>query len=161
MARSIYLLVYNSRLFPAHWVLWIPSKNNAKIGKVIEAAGDVATGFDITFARNFNIGELTRTHQLVELAQVDDAHIVDTSGDGSNYAERESEGNLVAQDKIEEAALRVPAPVKSLRSASSVSRSQVELRNCQTWVYEVMEQLVKDGIVDESVLEVVRKAPKN
>ncbi|KAF4999989.1 hypothetical protein FDECE_11337 [Fusarium decemcellulare] len=154
MARSIYLLVYNSRLFPAHWVLWIPSKDNTKIGKVIEAAGDVATGFDITFERNFNIGELTRTHELVELAQVDDDHIVDTLGDGSNYAERESEGNLVAQDKIEEAALRVPAPVKSLRSASSVSRSQVELRNCQTWILEVMEQLVKDAIVDEAVLEV-------
>ncbi|KAJ4314364.1 hypothetical protein N0V84_008944 [Fusarium piperis] len=161
MARTIYLIVYNSRLFPAHWVIWIPSQSDLKIGKVINAAGDVLTGFDITFERNYNIAEESRPHQVILLGQVDDAHIVDVPGDGSYRAESESQGNLVAWDPIEEAGLNTPAPVKSLRPVSSSSHSRVEIRNCQTWVREVVEKLVESDIMNESALETVWNAPKN
>lgn len=121
MARTISLIVYNSRLFPAHWVIWIPSQSDPRIGKIINAAGDVLTGFDITFERNYDISAESRPHKVIPLGQVEDVHAVDVPGDGSHRVESESQGNLVAWDPIEEAGLSTPAPVKSLRSVSSVS----------------------------------------
>ncbi|RSL69736.1 hypothetical protein CEP54_002105 [Fusarium duplospermum] len=161
MVRTIFLIVYNNRLFPAHWVIWIPSQSDPNIGKIINAAGDVLTGFDITFERNYNISAENRPHQVISLGQVEDGDVVDVPGDGSHRVESESQGDLVAWDPIEEAGLSIPAPVKSLRPVSSSSHSRVEIRNCQTWVCEVVEKLVQDGIMHESALEVVQNAPKN
>ncbi|KAI8669991.1 PNPLA domain-containing protein [Fusarium sp. Ph1] len=161
MARTIYLIVYNSRLFPAHWVIWIPSQSDPDIDKIINAAGDVLTGFDITFERNYNITAESRPHQVISLGQVEDGDVIDVPGDGSHRVESESQGDPVAWDPIEEAGLSTPAPVKSLRPVSTSSHSRVELRNCQTWVREVVEKLVQGGIMHESALESVRNAPKN
>ncbi|KAJ3454012.1 hypothetical protein MRS44_018644 [Fusarium solani] len=161
MARTIYLIVYNSRLFPAHWVIWIPSQSDPNIGKIINAAGDVLTGFDITIERNYSIAAESRPHQVISLSQVEDVHVVDVPGDGSHRVESESQGNLVAWDPIEEAGLSIPAPIKSLRLVSHSSHSRVEIRNCQTWVREVVEKLVQSGIMHESALEVAQNAPKN
>lgn len=120
MARTIYLIVYNSRLFPAHWAIWIPSQSDPDIGRIINAAGDVLTGFDITFERNYDITAETRPHQVISLGQVGDGDVIDVPGDGSHRVESESQGDLVAWDSIEEAGLSTPAPVKSLRPVSSV-----------------------------------------
>ncbi|KAL2683282.1 hypothetical protein Neosp_007752 [[Neocosmospora] mangrovei] len=121
MARTIFLIVYNSRLFPAHWAIWIPSQSDPNVGKIVNAAGDVLTGFDITFERNYNISAESRPHQLISLGNVQDGHVVDVPGDGRYRVESQSQGDLVAYDLIEEAGLNTPAPVKSLRSISNVS----------------------------------------
>jgi hypothetical protein len=111
MTREVYLIIYHSPLFPAHWALYVPSVNNPKVGKKIHVFGDVAKGFEHEFLRNYNPTGTQRRHSLVLLAEVEDQHVVDVPGDGSQSADK------TATDGIEQMALSIPAPTKSLTSS--------------------------------------------
>jgi len=113
MTRDIHLIFYPSPLFPAHWGLWIPSVGNPQIGKMVHVVGDVATGFEHQFKRNYSLITTTRRYDLVLLAKVDDKHVVDVPGNGEGSSDKNP------ADDIERKALTVPAPGKSLISASS------------------------------------------
>ncbi|KAH7016841.1 hypothetical protein EDB80DRAFT_272929 [Ilyonectria destructans] len=114
MSFSVYILVYTSRLFPAHWALWIPSRRDPAIGKRVHATGDARVGFEVEFDRNYNIEQTSRQHQLVHLAQVQDTFISDASCiSGPLSSERQP------CDKIEEVALSLPPPGPSLVASSS------------------------------------------
>lgn len=108
-------------IIPCPLGIWIPSQSGPNVGKIITSTGDVLTGFDITFKRNYSIAAESRPHQLVSLGSVQDGRVVDVPGDGRYRVESESQGDLMAYDPIEEAGLNTPAPAKSLRSISSVS----------------------------------------
>ncbi|OAL55170.1 hypothetical protein IQ07DRAFT_582700 [Pyrenochaeta sp. DS3sAY3a] len=156
MPRTISLVVYNSRLFPAHWALWIPSLSDPNCGKRIHAEGDALTGFVVYFERNYNISTTTRTHQVIPLAQVLDHYVIDVPGDGTCSRDQ------TPHDYIEQFALLIPAPGASLASAtSSEPRQSVTISNCQTWVRNVVEALVKDGVMDRQALRTIDTAPKN
>jgi hypothetical protein len=117
MPRTVHLIVFRSLLFAARWGLWIPSTNNPDIGKYLHATGDPANGLQVAFKRNYDLGDKSRPYQLLELAQVLDHYVVDVNGDGS-----ESE-DQTAHDYLEEIALNIPAPRRSLISATTpVSR---------------------------------------
>lgn len=111
MTRDIYLIVYNSLLFPAHWTLWIPTKANPQIGKGIHVTGDAANGFQHEFKRNYDLSEEDRANRLFLLAQVDDRWVADVPGDGSFSVD------TTPADDVETIALSVPAPGKSLRTS--------------------------------------------
>jgi len=58
--RPVYLLVYNSRVFAAHWSMWIPNDSTdtpatEDIGKIIQVTGDSLKGFVHEFVRNHDI----------------------------------------------------------------------------------------------------------
>jgi hypothetical protein len=116
MTRTVYLVVYNSPLFPAHWGLWIPSLNDSTVGKLLNAEGDAANGFEIVFERNYAIDATSRQHQFLLLAEVSDHHVVDVKGDGSPGSDS------TAHDNLEQVLLSVPAPGASLVSYSSQVR---------------------------------------
>ncbi|KAM7219905.1 hypothetical protein V8F06_004760 [Rhypophila decipiens] len=120
MARSVYLLIYNSPLFPAHWAIWIPSEAKSTTGKLIHARGDARSGFDVTVDRNYDISQTGRKHEIIPLARVDDSNVVDSPSDAPRTRETGSAGTFSPQDKVEQIALRVPAPGPSLRTASDV-----------------------------------------
>ncbi|KAI0487005.1 hypothetical protein F4859DRAFT_323967 [Xylaria cf. heliscus] len=156
MARTIYLIVYNSPLFPAHWALWIPTEESPTIGKRIHVEGDAATGFQLSFDRNYDRTQDSRKHEIIALAEVEAAHVTDTPGDGSNTVDREP------RDAIEIVAATVPPPGPSLMSAARQTRgTKVEIRNCQTWLVDVVSELHKEGIFDSKAVEVIKTAPKN
>ena len=111
MTRNIYLIVYGSPLFPAHWTLWIPTEANPQIGTGVHATGDVVNGFQHEFKRNYNLSEEDRAHRLFLLAQVEDQWVVDVPGDGSFSVD------TTPTDGVETIALSVPAPGKSLRTS--------------------------------------------
>jgi hypothetical protein len=111
MARDIYLIVYTSPLFPAHWTLWIPTEANPQIGKGIHATGDAANGFQHEFKRNYDLSEEDRAYRLFLLAQVNDRWVVDVPGDGLFSVD------TIPVDGVERIALSVPAPGKSLRTS--------------------------------------------
>jgi hypothetical protein len=113
MTRTIYLLVYNSPLFPAHWSLWIPSADNPDIGKRLHAIGDASAGFEIAFERNYDLTTDTRHYQILPLARVLDSHLVDVEGNGDPSTDQ------IAHDHIEDVVLSVSAPGRSLVAASS------------------------------------------
>jgi len=39
--------------------------------------------------------------------------------------------------------------------------SKVEIKNCQTWLADVVSALYEKEIVDSNVVEIIRTAPKN
>ena len=116
MHRTVYLVVDKSPLFPAHWSLWIPHTDDSDIGKRIHATEDAASGFEIAFERNYNIGTDSRSHQVLRLAFVSDHYITDVKGDGSETVDH------AAHDHLEQIALSVLAPEKSLISAATQFR---------------------------------------
>jgi hypothetical protein len=122
MPRTVYLVIYNSPLFPAHWGLWIPSADKTGLGKFLHTPGDAANGFETVFERNYDLSATTRSHQVMELAQVLDRYVVDVKGDGSRAQDQ------IAHDYLEQVVLSVPAPGPSLVSATSQVR---DLSSCE------------------------------
>ncbi|KAF2752611.1 hypothetical protein EJ05DRAFT_505899 [Pseudovirgaria hyperparasitica] len=157
MSRTVHLIVYNSPLFPAHWGLWVPQKDgDQNIGKLIHATGDARNGFEVAFKRNYDLGATSRSYQLLPLAQVADQHVVDVKGDGRTGTD------TTVHDYLEQVALSIPAPGRSLRSATSQgSRQRVDIQNCQTWLRVVVTALVQNGVMAERALQVVDNAPRN
>ncbi|KAI0400727.1 hypothetical protein F4802DRAFT_619611 [Xylaria palmicola] len=154
MARPVHLIVYNSPLFPAHWALWVPSQANADKGKRIHVEGDAATGFTLSFDRHYDVTQEPRRHAVLLVDEVDPGHVVDDApGDGSDREPR---------DALETVAAGVPPPGPSLVSAASRSRgAKVEIKNCQTWLVDVVRALHKEGIFGSRAVEVILTAPKN
>jgi len=116
MSRPIYLVVYHSRLFAAHWALWIPTYENETVGgvgKAIHVEGSPREGFSHEFKRNYDMPGTSRSKSIIFLCWVDARNIVDTPGDGSFTTD------TTAVDVIEEWALRNAAPGPSLRSSSA------------------------------------------
>jgi hypothetical protein len=115
MPRSIYLIVFNSPLFPAHWGLWIPhsSPRTPQTGTYLNATGDAAAGFSIEIERNYELGADGRRHQLISLGDVADEYVVDAIGDGMWSVDQ------IARDRIEEVVLGVKPPGPSLVAADS------------------------------------------
>jgi hypothetical protein len=117
MPCTVYLVVYKSPLFPAHWGLWVLQKDGEQnIGKLIHATGDTRNGFPVAFKRNYDLGTTSRSYQLLPLAQVADQHVVDVKGYGRKGTD------TIAHDYLEQVALSIPTPGRSLRSATSQVR---------------------------------------
>ena len=70
MSRPLYLVVYHSRLFAAHWALWIPTYANetvGDVGKVIHVEGSPSEGFSHQFKRNYDISKTSRSKSTIFL----------------------------------------------------------------------------------------------
>lgn len=119
MPRKVFLIVYRSPLFPAHWSLWIPSLADPNIGKRIHVTGDVHSGFKHEFVRNHDLRTETRTHVVILIGEVDDRHVVDDDTDLKDGEERFEKRDKSPRDHIEEIALSAIAPGPSMNSASS------------------------------------------
>ncbi|KAF2434037.1 hypothetical protein EJ08DRAFT_668629 [Tothia fuscella] len=145
MTRTIYLIVYNSRLLPAHWSLWVPTREDVSKGKRVHVKGDVANGFELALERNYSLEDESRACQLIQLAQVDEKNVVD-----------------IAHDGIEEIALSIAPPGPSLIAPSNQGlRQRVQINNCQTWLRQVVAALVEKNIMPSEALTIVDNAPKN
>ncbi|KAN0116709.1 hypothetical protein V8E51_002686 [Hyaloscypha variabilis] len=161
--RPVYLVVYKSRVFAAHWTMWIPdydanTQATANMGKYINVRGDPRNGFVHEFVRNHNMDQCTSPKEIIFLGWTDAANVAVRSSGTNCYADTE------ATDRLEEGALYVPAPGPSLRSAcssSSGSRNRVQLQNCQTWMTELVGKLVENGLLDARANTIIANAPKN
>ncbi|KAI0973578.1 hypothetical protein F4678DRAFT_425193 [Xylaria arbuscula] len=156
MSRTIYLIIYKSPLFPAHWALWVPSEANPNIGKRIHAEGDAATGFRLSFDRNYDITQDPRKYEILALAEIERDLLLDTPGDGANRVDAEP------RDAVETVAAKVPPPGPSLISSTATScGTKVQIKNCQTWLVEVVSVLHDEGALGSKAVEVIKTAPKN
>jgi len=112
MSRPVYLIIYHSPIFAAHWALWIPYYEEevaGKSGKIINVQGSPSEGFLHEFERNYDIAAETRRHSIRLLTWLDSKYIIDTTGDYSV--------DSTAIDFLERLALTIQAPGPSLRSA--------------------------------------------
>jgi hypothetical protein len=109
--REIYLVVYHSQLFPAHWALFIPKKIRTETGrtsyaetrKYINVLGDPATGFEHEIKRNQDITEHSSNNTCILIGTVKEKYVSD-NGD----------------DEIETLALAISALAKSLKSSAAL-----------------------------------------
>lgn len=110
MPHAIYLIIFNSPLFPAHWAMYIPHATTTGKGTLINVRGDPSTGFCHEFERNYDPNSTADRKKLLYLCDVEEEHIVDMIGDGAASIDAH------AVDDIERMALQVCAPPKTLRS---------------------------------------------
>ncbi|KAH6674070.1 hypothetical protein B0J14DRAFT_30556 [Halenospora varia] len=157
MPRPVYLLIYHSPVFAAHWALWVPTFEKEIIGttgKLINVQGDPSQGFAHEFERKYDLKDTTRSHSLKLLYLVDSDKISDWTG--------ECIIDSTPTDHIERLACTVEAPGPSLRPASALnSKSRIEIRNCQTWLRDLVMVLVEEGVFPSEALMELDTAPKN
>ncbi|KAK4139981.1 uncharacterized protein C8A04DRAFT_15354 [Dichotomopilus funicola] len=134
-------------------------------GTIIQAAGDVATGFWLEIKRGWDmhrgdrgsrgsVGLLPRSVPLGWL------------GIFQGLFARGSDGEVLVEGKprcvFERILFEVPAPGKTLRAVEGTEavqpRIKIRQRNCQSWVIEVAERLVQEGLFAQSVVDYLRAA---
>ncbi|KAK2868050.1 hypothetical protein FQN49_003201 [Arthroderma sp. PD_2] len=147
--------LYNRSLFKAHWAIYIPSLSDPGTGKKIHVHGDVLNGFTLQFMRNYSLKTEPLAHQEVRIGQVADELVIDGPG-GDESAD------VMPTDRIEEIALSVEAPGPSMNSAgNSPPARKAQLRDCQSWVIDVVAAIVSQGILPNETNDVIRNAPKH
>lgn len=118
MSRPVYLIVYPSPLFPAHWALWLPyytNESEGSVGKYINILGDSSTGFSLDIRRSYDLTTTSSKKSQILLCQIDTRHVVDVADPWLP--------NSTPVDAVEEVASSVQPPGTSLRSAESLGES--------------------------------------
>jgi hypothetical protein len=115
MSRSLSLISFSSRLFPAHWALWIPhSSSSGNTGTLLNARGDALNGFEVIFERDYNLADAP-VHRIIPLGDMREEHVTDAKENDGRQAE-----GTVAMNHVEEVALGVSAPGRRLRKMGGV-----------------------------------------
>lgn len=159
------LLIYNGWPFADHWEYFVGSPNSPDVGVVVQAAGDVREGFWLEIKRGWDLSLFDGQRQvekkvplgwiLQELVQPLD-----------EVFRKDAEPVIQQQPKceLERALFKVTAPEKTLRDANEDlvdRRARITQRNCQTWVVESAEQLVREGVLEARVVEYLRGLKQN
>ncbi|OXN24561.1 hypothetical protein CDV57_05003 [Aspergillus fumigatus] len=155
-AFLVELLIYNGHPFKDHWAYWVRSHTDKDLGVKIHATGDVRNGFELEIKRssNFRTNELPPTKRI-PLQWVYGQYFDEKAM--SNNGEHKIDNVPVCQ--FEASAHKIKAPGKSLNTTSDASSSagnvgkKVTQRNCQTWIVESAEQLVKDNIIRREIAD--------
>ncbi|KAI1803741.1 hypothetical protein F4811DRAFT_316379 [Daldinia bambusicola] len=160
MHRTLYVLVYPSRLFAAHWSFWLPytdaNDQQSNTGDRIHATGDRLNGFQYEYIRNYDVREDDRNPNAFPIGLVSETHLTQANKDqtaiSSGEDQRDSEN--VVLNSFDEACREVPAPGPSLnkvnRDAGGVAGSppkRMAVKDCQWWVKEATSHLVQKGIL--------------
>ncbi|KAI1412041.1 hypothetical protein F5Y13DRAFT_180395 [Hypoxylon sp. FL1857] len=136
--RILYVLVYPSRLFAAHWSFWLPyikdGNRQSDTGDRIHVTGDRLNGFLYEYAAHLSKASQDRNDALGEEGKADIDNAV-----------------FNAFDK---ACREVSAPGPSLNKVGKADTSKVtiplkqaEVRDCQWWIKEATSHLVRTGIL--------------
>ena len=108
-----------SPLFASHWALFVPNATghrgdgiNSGPGKVNHVEGSVNAGFQLIFKRNYNPLESARGTKLQFLASIDDSFVVNPLDLVTLIIQ--ADPDALPGDQLEQIALSVPAPPKTL-----------------------------------------------
>ena len=115
--KDIFLVIYSSRLFPSHWGVLVPSSKGSDAGTLINVIGDPSVGFEHEFKRDYGGKDTRRLSKTLLLGKVASEH-----AKGRNEARQNIDIDNVPNNTLEDIALSIPPPSKSLRrGGSSVS----------------------------------------
>ncbi|KAK4175390.1 hypothetical protein QBC36DRAFT_331633 [Triangularia setosa] len=168
---SLSLLIYNGWPFANHWEYYTASPIDPNIGVVMQAAGNVRKGFWLEIKRGWDISlPEQKPDQIIGLGWV-----AGTLVEPLETVFRVGEDVVIEQEpkcQLERMLFKVPAPGKTLRDviddhvsltgclaeprANNMQidrRVRIMQRNCQTWVVETSELLVKEGILEQQVMD--------
>lgn len=157
MHRTLYVLVYPSRPFAAHWSFLLKNPNHSgqesDVGDRIHVTGDRLNGFQYECVRNYNVREDSRKSIAFPIGLVPTTYLIKETGQGNDVSNDALEncadtGVLTA---FERACQEVPAPGPSLNkvstgdvngAAGAVPRKP-EVKDCQWWVKQAVVHLVE------------------
>lgn len=116
--RPIFLLVWPSALFKAHWAIFVPDLNDKTIkkGKYIHVTGSLDKGYQLEIVRGYDISKSrVRPMSPIEIGLVPADMIKDTPTDDKLVKES------TPRDRLEAFLASVPPPSASLNSATATS----------------------------------------
>lgn len=174
----VYVVAPPSRPFASHWSLFVPDANSPAtsgpdhkqtwLGRRIHVTGDRLNGFayemirsydvkkhrGVDAERQFPIGSIDRKHLIVQgdLSTVEPrghaGGVVKDADEGGGFVDNE------ARDDLERCCAHVTAPGPSLNDSlqplHNGKRLKVEVKDCQWWVRQVVQELVQRGILHRS-----------
>ncbi|ODA77341.1 hypothetical protein RJ55_06969 [Drechmeria coniospora] len=130
-AFRVELLVFNGHPFKDHWSYWVRSHRDHDIGVLINATGDVRSGFQFEIKRNYNVKESSRAPMERIPLQWIDSKYFDEKATFSNGVPKE---DCVPVCAFEVSVHRIKVPGKTLNSVDDAARrgKRIAQRNCQT-----------------------------
>ncbi|KAK3694173.1 hypothetical protein B0T22DRAFT_437276 [Podospora appendiculata] len=131
--RQLYLACFiPSRLFPAHWAMWVPSADDEHIGTLVQVIGDPLNGFVHEFERGYKSREDSRPPLLQELGSAtEDSVLPDGPHDPGQGCGR------------------------------GQTKPRIAIDNCQSWLSRLIDAMVAQHMIDDGARGVLKTAPKN
>ncbi|KAJ9294310.1 hypothetical protein DTO271G3_6885 [Paecilomyces variotii] len=148
MSREIFLLAYPQRNTPAHWSIFIPAANSVSTGKVIHVVGNPFIGYRLQFKRNYDTTKTNRTFHKILLGHV------------SNDCVRDVEGNGVTTDTEDHDILEARAKLVQPPGVSPSPLDRSVGKRCQHWLQDYVQLLVGEGLLPQSAITELNRAPK-
>ncbi|RJE27178.1 hypothetical protein PHISCL_00531 [Aspergillus sclerotialis] len=153
-AFMVELFIYNGAPFKDHWAYWVGSHNYAHLGVLIQAVGDVKEGFRLEFERSHDLSNtVNRPTKRIPLQWVDNQYFDEKLMLNDGKYKLDNTPVCIFEASV----FKVRAPEKTLNTvddkvvaAKSVGK-KITQRNCQSWIVESADQLVKDHIFSAEV----------
>ncbi|KAK3369363.1 hypothetical protein B0T24DRAFT_632451 [Lasiosphaeria ovina] len=145
------LYIYGGAPHKDHWAFFIRSHDNSVKGNMIHVEGDKRKGFTLEFRHGHNSDISGRApSQVIPLQWIDKKYVKDPL-----YFTfvKETPKTHTAAGEFETIVAKVHAPEPSLNTAEGKKTP----KNCQNWICEAGEQLVKDGVFGEHVATFLEK----
>ena len=116
--RPLYLMVFRSALFKAHWSFWAPALDDGaqKVGQRVHVTGNVRNGFQLEFVRNYDLTETSGYPTIIEIGAMRTEILQDTPLDRREFRED------TPRDRFEFIAQSIPAPSGSLNKVNEQPR---------------------------------------
>ncbi|KAJ5994760.1 hypothetical protein N7481_001737 [Penicillium waksmanii] len=150
-ALMVVLLTYNGSPFKDHWAYFVESRENPQIGVMIQANGDVMNVFSVEIERSHDLRSADKQPTAkIPLQWVDEEHFDEKAmfDNGRHITDQ------IPRCRFEESVCKTKAPSKSLNAVNETSTpgKNIVQRNCQTWIVESAEKLLKDNIFSEEIV---------
>lgn len=153
MAQTLYVLVYHSRPFAAHWSFWLPHNEGGReldTGDRIHVTGDRLNGFQYEYVQDYNVREDERNPTPFAIGLVPGAVLgVDTGNSHDTVADGALDGNIII-NAFDKACREVQAPGPSLVKVNTMDSNKAagpprrtEVRDCQWWITQAVMHLIQ------------------
>lgn len=154
MYQPLYVLVYPSRLFAAHWSFWIPhldaSGQESDTGDRIHVTGDRLNGFQYEYVREYDVREDERRPNSFAIGLISTASVSEKAEDDQDTLGVAAE-KTDAFNSFDRACREVQAPGPSLNKVTLTDAGKAtgppsrksEVKDCQWWIKQAVARLVE------------------
>ncbi|KAI9832299.1 MAG: hypothetical protein M1819_004477 [Sarea resinae] len=154
-AFLVELLIFDGAPFKDHWAYFVRSNGSPHVGVQIHAIGDVMNGFNFQVKRSHDFRDTNnRPTKRIQLQWVSQEYFDEKAMFNNGKPKLDTAPVCV----FEASAYKVRVPGKTLTAVNDNVTAEakgigkkITQRNCQTWIVESADQLVKDCIFSKDV----------
>ncbi|KAL2166299.1 hypothetical protein VTG60DRAFT_2958 [Thermothelomyces hinnuleus] len=154
------LAIFNGHPFKDHWGFFIHRSATSQQGIFLHAAGDVKNGFTFEIKRNLDFTRTSQKPMLISLQWVDGRYFNTAMWNNREY-DVETPGRPKCPFEVSAAKARAPGKtlnaVQDLAPNATNPPQRITQRNCQTWIVEASEELYRDGILTQAVVNYLKQ----